>query len=407
MVTRDDALAMDAADPLASMRDEFAIDDDGRIYFDGNSLGRLPFATLGRIEQVVVNEWARTLIGSWEHWIDLPVSVGDLLGTTLLGARPGEVVVGDSTTVNLYKLASAALDLRPDRRVIVTDTGNFPTDRYVFEGLAAARGLELRLFDADPVDGPDGDSLGAALRATAADGSDVALVSLSHVSYTSAAIADMPVLTWLAHEAGALALWDLSHSVGSVPMSLTDAGVDLAVGCTYKYLNGGPGAPAFSYVRSELQSVLRQPIWGWFGSTDQFEMGPWYAAAPGIRQQVVGTPNVIGLVSVEEGVRLLARAGLEALRAKSVALTSLCIDLADSWLAPLGFSVASPRDAGRRGSHVSLRHPDARTICELLIESAGVVPDFRAPDLVRIGLAPAYTRFVDVWDGLDRVRGLA
>lgn len=403
-LTRDDALARDAADPLASFRDEFAIEDDGRIYLDGNSLGRLPYRTLARVEHVVANEWGRTLIGSWEQWMDMPTRVGDLVGTSLLGARPGEVVVADSTTVNLYKLAAAALDLRSGRRVIVTDDQNFPTDRYVFEGLAAARGVEVRVFESDPVYGPDGDSLGAALRAGAADGSDVALVSLSHVGFKSGALADMAVLTWLAHEVGALALWDVSHSVGSVPVDLTEAGADLAVGCTYKYLNAGPGAPAFSYVRSELQAELRQPIWGWFGQRDQFEMGPRYDPLPGIRQQLAGTPNIVGLACVEEGVGLIVRASMPALREKSLALCEWSLALFEQSLAQLEFSLASPREGNRRGAHVSLRHAEARTICELLIDELGVVPDFRAPDVVRIGLAPLYTRYVDVWDAFERLR---
>ena len=402
--TRDDAVALDAADPLASFRDEFAIEDDGRIYLDGNSLGRLPYRTLARIEQVVANEWGRTLIGSWEKWMDMPTRVGDLLGTSLLGARPGEVVVADSTSVNLYKLAAAALDARPGRRVIVTDDQNFPTDRYVFAGLASSRGAEVRVFESNPVYGPDGDSLGAALRAGSADGSDVALVSLSHVGFKSGALADMAVLTWLAHEAGALMLWDLSHSAGSVPVDLTGAGADLAVGCTYKYLNAGPGAPAFSYVRTELQADVRQPIWGWFGQQDQFEMAPSYEPLPGIRQQLVGTPNIVGLACVEEGVGLIVRASVPALREKSLALCEWTLTLFEQSLAQLEFSLATPREGERRGSHVSLRHTDARTICELLIEELGVVPDFRPPDVIRFGLAPLYTRYVDVWDAFDRLR---
>jgi kynureninase len=403
--SRDEAAALDGADPLAAMRDEFAFADDHLVYLDGNSLGRLPYATLGRIERVVADEWGSTLIGSWERWLSMPAEVGDLLAREFLGARPGEVVVGDSTTVNLYKLAAAALDARPGARVIVTDDANFPTDRYVLEGLAAARGLELRMFESHPVDGPDGDSLGAALRA----GGDVALVVLSHVGYRSGAMADMAELTWLAHEAGALVLWDLSHSVGSAPVDLTGTGADLATGCTYKYLNGGPGAPAFAYVRAELlrQGQLRQPIWGWFGQRDQFLMGPRYEPAPGIGQFVVGTPAIVQLAAVDEGARLLARAGMEALRAKSVALTSMAVELFDGWLAPLGFELGTPRDPARRTDTCEPRRADAEHLCRRLIDEAAVVPDFRPPDSVRLGFAPAYTRFVDVWDGMDRLRGLA
>ena len=400
--TREDAADRDGDDPLAPFRDQFAIDGD-TVYLDGNSLGRLPFATLGRIEDEVANHWGRTLIGGWDRWLTMPQTVGDLLGTTLLGARPGEVVVADSTTVNLYKLASAALDARPEARVVVTDDQNFPTDRYVLQGLAAQRGLELRTFASDPVHGPDGDSLGAALR----QGGDVALVLLSHVAFKSGALADMATLTWLAHEVGALTLWDLSHAAGSVPVDLTGAGADLAAGCTYKYLNAGPGAPAFAYVRTELQTRLRQPIWGWFGQRDQFEMGPAYDPAPGIVQHLVGSPPVLGMAAVEEGVRLLAAAGMDGLRHKSVALTSYAVELFDHWLAPIGFGLATPRDPARRGSHVSVSHPDARRLCQELIDAMGVVPDFRTPDVVRFGYAPLYTRFTDVWDGFDRLRALA
>ena len=404
---RKEAAALDASDPLASFRDEFAVADEGLVYLDGNSLGRLPYATLGRIEQVVANEWGQGLIRSWSAgWMDMPARVGDLIAGAFLGAAPGQCVVGDSTTVNLFKLASAALDLRPGRRVVVTDTANFPTDRYVLEGLASQRGLELRLFEGDPVHGPDGDSLGAALRA-GGEG-DVALVVLSHVGYRSGALADMAELTWLAHEAGALVLWDLCHSVGAVPVALDACGADMAVGCTYKYLNAGPGSPAFAYVRSDVQAAgFRQPVWGWFGQREPFEMGPRYDPAGGVVQLLTGTPSVVQLAAVEEGAALLARAGIERLREKSAALTSLAVSLFDEWLAPLGFALGTPRDPARRGSHVSVRRADAADLCRRLIDDAGVVPDFRTPDAIRLGFAPVYTRFVDVWDGMDRLRALA
>jgi kynureninase len=395
--SRSDAEALDAADPLAHFRAEFAIEDDGPIYLDGNSLGRLPFASLARIEQVVADEWGRGLVTSWDQWRDLPTRVGDLIGTSFLGAQPGETVVGDSTTVNIYKLAAAALGLRPDRPVIVTDDANFPTDRYVFEGLA-----DLRLFESDPVEGPD-----AAALATALAPGDVALVSLSHVAYRSGALADMAGLTALAHEAGALTLWDLSHAAGSVPIDLHAAQADMAVGCTYKYLNGGPGAPAFAWVHPDVLAQARQPIWGWFGQQRQFDMGPRYDPAPGIRQVLAGTPSVIQLAAVEEGARLLARAGIGALRQKSFSLTGLAVDLFDEWLAPLGFTLGTPRDPARRGAHVSVRRADAADLTRRLIDEAGVVPDFRTPDSIRLGPAPVYTRHVDVWDGIDRLRMLA
>jgi kynureninase len=391
--------ALDEADPLGSLVAESIVTEPDLLYLDGNSLGRLTHRARRRVLQLVDDEWACGLVRSWESWIDLPTQVGDTLARHLLGAQPGEVVVGDATTVDLYKAASAAIAARPGARAVVTDDDNFPTDRYVLEGLAARHGLEYREVRSDPVEGPDPGVIGAAL-----DGA--ALLCLSHVAYGSGALADMAGLTALAHEHGALALWDLSHSVGAVPVELAATGADLAVGCTYKYVNGGPGAPAFTYVRRELQGVLRQPIWGWFGQSDQFEMAPGYAPVDGICSWLTGSPAVLGLACVEAGVGLLAEAGIERLRAKGMAMTSLIVDLADAWLAPLGFRLASPREAARRGSHVALAHPDARRISQALIEAAGVVPDFRAPDRLRLGPAPIATRFVDVWDALDRLRRL-
>jgi kynureninase len=396
---RDRARALDAADPLAPFVAESIVTEPELLYLDGNSLGRLTHRARRHLVRVIDDEWARGLVRSWEDWIDLPVRVGDALARYLLGAEPGEVVVGDATTVNLYKAASAAIAARPRARAVVTDDDNFPTDRYVLEGLAAQHGLEYREVRSDPVDGPDADAIGASL-----DGA--ALLSLSHVAYGSGALADMRGLTALAHEHGALALWDLSHAVGSVPIQLGATGADLAVGCTYKYINGGPGAPAFTYVRRDLQAELRQPIWGWFGQRDQFAMGPGYRPVDGIGSWLTGSPAVLGLACVDAGVALLADAGIERLRDKGMALTSLIVDLADAWLTPLGFRLASPRAAGRRGSHVALRHADAWRISQALIDVAGVVPDFRAPDRIRLGPAPIATRFVDVWDALDRLRRL-
>jgi len=373
--------------------------EPGLLYLDDNSLGRLTRRARRRLAEVVDGEWGTGLIRSWDTWVDLPTRVGDAIAAHLVGARPGEVVVGDSTTVNLYKAASAAIAARPGARAVVTDDDNFPTDRYVLEGLAARHGLEYREVASDPVHGPDPGALVPAL-------AGAAVLCLSHVAYRSAALADMAGLTRLAHDHGALALWDLSHAAGSVPVDLTGTGADLAVGCTYKYLDGGPGAPAFTYVRRELQATLRQPIWGWFGRRDQFAMGPGYAPVDGIASWLTGTPAVLGLVCVEEGVGLLAEAGIGRLRAKGMALTSLAVDLTDAWLVTQGYTVASPRDPDRRGSHVTLAHPDAERIVADAIARAGVVPDFRAPDRIRLGPAPLASRFVDVWDALDRLARL-
>jgi len=388
------AEALDAADELASLRDRFVLDDDGPIYVDGNSLGRAPRSTAARLQRVVEEEWGRGLIGSWPDWIERAGLVGDRLAEHVLGARPGEVIVGDSTSVNFYKLVIAALDARPDRRVIVTDAANFPSDRYIVEGIAAQRGLTIRHVPDDP----EAEDIVKALTK-----SDVALVTLSHVSYRTGAMLDLRGMTAAAHEGGALMLWDLSHSAGAVPVGLEEHGVDLAVGCTYKYLNAGPGAPAFLYVRSALQSELRQPIWGWFGTSEQFAMGPTYEPAFGIDRFQVGTPPILGLAAVDEGVALFAEAGIDRLRRKSLELTDLVLARHAEWLVGHGVEVVTPRSPSRRGSHVSFRHPDAWRICRALVEDA-VIPDFREPDVVRFGLAPLYTRFADVWDAMDRLR---
>ena len=388
---------LDAADPLAGFRDRFVRDDHSPIYLDGNSLGPLPRATQARIAEVVGQEWGAGLVRSWSRWIELPRQVGDLLGEHLVGAAPGQIAVCDSTTTNVYKLACAALDAQSGRHVIVTDDDNFPTDRYVVEGIAAQRGAELRMIRSDLDHGLREDALRDALDER------TALVSLSHVAYRSGALADMAKITGIIHEAGALALWDLCHSAGAVPVELDATGADLAVGCTYKYLNAGPGAPAFLYVRRELQERLRQPVWGWFGQRGQFEMGQGYDPAPGIGRFLTGTPDVVGTVAVQEGARLLAEAGIGRLRAKAVTMTGYLIALADAWLAPHGVEVASPRQDARRGAHVTLAHPQAWQISQALIRE-GVIGDYRTPDRLRLGPAPLYTRFADVWDALAILR---
>ncbi|HEY1487259.1 MAG TPA: aminotransferase class V-fold PLP-dependent enzyme, partial [Micromonosporaceae bacterium] len=286
------------------------------------------------------------------------------------------------------------------RRVVITDRSNFPTDRYVLEGLARTYDLDVRFVEFDEVDGPTADAIAALV------GPDTALVTLSHVDYRSGALADMAAINEVTHRAGGRVLWDLSHSVGAVPISLDATGTDLAVGCTYKYLNGGPGAPAFLYVRADLQAVLRAPIWGWYGQSNQFAMGDRFDPVPGVGAFLSGTPTVLGGIAASAGIAVMGEAGMARLGAKGRRLTDLAIALADDWLADLGFSVASPRDASKRGSHVSLRHPEGYRVVRALIDLANVLPDFRAPDRVRLGFAPVYTRYVDVWDGLDRLRNL-
>jgi kynureninase len=395
VIDRAHAERLDAADPLASFRERFVVDDPDTIYLDGNSLGRLPVATRERL-RAIVDQWGSELVSAWHEWIDMPERAGDLLAAEVLGARPGEVIVTDSTTVNLFKLASAVLETRPGD--VVTDTGNFPTDRYVLEGVAGRHGRRLRLFEADPLMGPRPEDVEEAC----AEG-EIALVSLSHVAYRSGALADMEAI---GRAAPAPVLWDLSHSAGAVPVELTERGIELAVGCTYKYLNTGPGAPAFLYVREELQDRLRTPIQGWFGQRKQFEMDRSYDPEPGVRGFLAGTPPILALAAVEEGARLIGEAGMAALSEKTKALTELVVELHDDRLADLGFELASPRDPAARGGHVSLAHPEAWPICRALIERARVIPDFRGPDSIRLGLPPLYTRFGDVHDAVERLREL-
>ena len=394
-----DPRELDAADPLASYRERFVPTEDGLIYLDGNSLGRPTNASVERVNELA-EAWSKRLIRGWDDgWLDMPLTVGDILANGVLGALPGEVAVTDSTTVNIYRLASAALDARSDRRTIVIERSEFPTDRYIVEGLARERNLNVRWLDGDPIEGLTTEDVASALD------SETALLILSAVNYRSAAIVDIKAVTDAARDVGALVLWDLSHAGGSIPIDLEASGVDLAVGCTYKYLNGGPGSPAFLYVRRDLQDVLRPPIQGWFAQREQFDMGPTFEREPGIRGWLVGTPGIIALTSAQAGIEVVAEAGIEAIRAKGVALTEYAIALTDTWLAPLGCSVGSPRDPARRGAHVSIRHPDAKRLTRSLIERS-VIPDFRAPDSVRIGLSPLTTSFEDVHRGLAALRDL-
>ena len=341
-----------------------------------------------------VRDWSEDLVGGWSRWIDLPGAVGDRVGR-LIGAGPGQVVVCDNTTVNLYKLAAAALAARPDRRVILADGHDFPTDPYVLQGLAEATGRELRLLHGSAVDGLDTEVVERAI-----DG-DTALVCLSHVNFRSGARLDLPAITEAAHRHGALVMWDLCHSAGAMPVGLDEAGADLAVGCTYKYLNAGPGSPAFAYVRRGLQAELRQPVWGWFGQLDQFAMGPSYDPAAGMGRFLTGTPPVLGLLAVDAAAETVESAGIPALWAKSERFTAMLVDLVRNRLEPLGASLASPIDPDRRGAHVSIAHPRAWPWCNALIERAMVIGDFRPPDVIRLGPAPLYTRFVDVFDAIE------
>jgi kynureninase len=396
------AEALDAADPLAHLRERFLTPDgfDVVSYLDGNSLGRPLRATAQLLDEFVREQWAGRLIRGWtDGWLEWPLQLGDRLGAVALGAAAGQVVVADSTTVLLYKLSRAAVDARPGRRKVVLDTDNFPTDRYVLEGIAAERGLTLVWIETDPLTGVTPDQVREVVD------EDTALVLFSHVAYRSGWLADAAEINRIAHAVGALTLWDLSHSVGSVPVRLDDWGVDLAVGCTYKYLNGGPGAPAFGYLRRELQGELRQPIQGWMGHRAAFEMGPGHEPAEGIRALLSGTPPILAMVPLQANLDMLAEAGISAVRAKSIELTSYAVELADRWLAPLGVEVVSPRAAAHRGGHVTLRREGFEQLLQGLWEK-GVIPDYRRPDGIRIGPAPLSTSFVEVYRGLSVLRSL-
>lgn len=383
------AAELDAADPLGPFRERFVIDVDLVAYFDGNSLGRLPSATADRLAAFVREEWGRDLIRGWaDRWVDLPVVVGDEIGA-LIGAAAGQTVVADSTSVCLYKLLHTAADLRPDRTEIVVERAGFPTDRYLVESVARARGLEVRFVD-DPTD-----LAGVVSERTV-------VVVLNHVDYRTGLLLDLPGLTDQIHAVGALALWDLCHSVGAVPIDLDGAGADLAVSCTYKYLNSGPGAPAFIYVAERHLAAARQPIEGWWSAADLFAMGDTYEAAPSIRRMLSGTPPVSGMLAVQEGVRLTAEAGIDAIRSKSMALTSFALELIDQH----GLRTVTPHDDAARGGHVTIWHPQARQVTAVVAER-GVLPDFREPDMIRIGLSPLSTSFAEVEAGLAVVADAA
>jgi kynureninase len=379
------AAELDASDPLAGYRERFVPSPDVVAYLDGNSLGRPLTASIARVDDVMRSQWAGRLIRGWDDgWMDLPVTIGDELGRVALGAAPGQTVIGDSTTVLLYKLIRAAAALRPDRDEVVIDRDDFPTDRYLVESIAAERGLTVRWIDEGDVT-PE--------RVAAVLSERTAVVVLSAIAYRSGYLADLLAITELVHESGALILWDLCHSAGVVPHELDAWGVDLAVGCTYKYLNGGPGAPAFAYVNAALLDDFRQPITGWLGSARPFDMGQGYEPGPGMRRMLSGTPPVLGMVGIHDSLALIAEAGLPAIRAKSIALTEFAIALADELLPDA--ELATPRNAARRGSHVTLDHPGFEALMPRLW-ARGVIPDFRRPTGIRLGLSPLSTSFTEV-----------
>ncbi len=398
------AQTLDARDDLAVFRDEFVIDDPDMIYLDGNSLGRLPRRTVDYMHQAITKGWGQRLIRVWnDGWYHTPTELGAKIAK-LVGAQEDEILVADATSTNLFKLAIAALRARPDRTKIVSDVFNFPSDLYVLQGIIDLLGRQHRL---ELIPSPDTITIDPQAVRAAID-RDTALVSLSHVAFKSAFMYDMAAVTKLVHQAGALMLWDLSHSVGAVPIDLNECGVDLAIGCTYKYLNGGPGAPAFLYVRRALQTELNQPMWGWFAAENPFAFDLDFRPANDISRYKVGTPPMLSMKAIEPALDILLEADVGRLRAKSVQQTDYLIYLAEQWLTPLGFGLGSPRQANIRGSHVSLRHDEAYQINRALIEAeppaVKVIPDFREPDNIRLGIAPLYTSFTDIHRAMARLR---
>jgi kynureninase len=385
------------ADPLASYRDLFIGADQPLVYFDGNSLGRPLKATVEHLARFVEHEWGGRLIRRWDElWMEQPLRLGDELGRVALGAAPGQTAIGDSTTVLLYKLMRAGVAARPGRTELVVDRDNFPTDRYVAEGVARECGLTLRWIESDPETGVTVEQVRQVV------GEQTALVALSHVAYRSAWIAEADEITRLVHDAGGLVLWDLCHSAGAVPVELDTWGADLAVGCTYKYLNGGPGSPAFCYVAERHLETITQPIQGWMGNSEVFLMGPDYVPHPSIRRMLSGTPPILAMVALQDMLALLDDVGIDAIRAKSLALTELTIELAERHLTSYAVQVASPRDPARRGGHVNLTHPRMADVTALLWER-DVIPDYRDPGGLRIGLSPLSTSYDEVERGIQAI----
>lgn len=416
-ISREFATQLDEQDPLASYRDQFVANDPDLIYLDGNSLGRMPKVVIERMKIAVEEEWGTDLIRGWNKgWWEAPSRIGEKLAS-LLGAAEGQVIVGDQTSIHLFKLVISALTLQPQKKRIITDTFNFPSDLYILQGVAkllspsppsplplgevrkGEGGHEIiRISSIDDDITPDLAALESAID------EDTALVTLSHVTFKSGYLYDMAHITELAHRKGALVLWDLSHSAGAVPIELDQCNVDFAIGCTYKYLNGGPGAPAFLFVNKSLQKDAMSPIWGWCGQSNPFAFDLDYQPAPGIQRFLAGTAPMLSMIAMEEALIPILNAGMDAIRAKSILMTDYASFLTGHLLEPLGFSLGSPRDSSKRGSHISIRHPDGYRINRAMIEAMNVIPDFRAPDNIRLGFAPLYISFTDIWEGFDRIR---
>jgi len=406
MVTdREYALSLDENDPLRGFKSLFMITDPEMCYLDGNSLGRLPLATVSAVNEFMTGEWAAEVVTGWSHWVDEAQPTGDLLGRATLGAAPGQVLVCDTTSVNFYQLALAAINARPGRKTIITDAANFPTDRYILDGIAKQLGLNLVIIDNESPGSAENERITPEILEKYLN-SDVALVTLEVIQYRSGARNDIKSLTDLVRNHGAFLLWDASHAVGAIEMNFDANGVDIAVGCTYKYGNSGPGSPAWLYVNKRVQAELQVPIQGWFSQGDQFGMGPVFERAQGIRGFQIASPSIIGLRCVKSAFSMIEEATISAIANKASAGTQMMIDLYDAWLVDLGFTLLTSRNAQERGGHISLGHPDAARICVALRQFARVIPDYRTPSSIRLAIAPLPTSYVEVWDGFQRMRDL-
>ena len=402
---REYALELDRNDPLAHFRSRFVITDPDMCYLDGNSLGRLPHSTVIAVNEYMTQEWGREVVTGWSHWVDEAQPIGDLIGRSALGAGPGQMLACDTTSVNFYQLALAAINARPGRKTIITDAANFPTDRYILEGIAKQLGLNLVIIDNESAGSADCERITPEiLEKYLSD--DVALVTLEVIQYRSGARNDIKSLTDLTRKYGALLLWDASHAVGAIEMNLDANGADLVVGCTYKYGNSGPGSPAWLYVSKRIQKELQVPIQGWFSQGDQFGMGPVFERAEGIRGYQIASPSLIGLRCVKSAFEIIEEAGIDAIASKAAIGSQMMIDLYDVWLADLGITLLTSRNAKERGGHITLGHPDAARICIALRQFANVIPDYRTPNSIRLAISPLPTSYVEVWDGFQRIRDL-
>jgi kynureninase len=402
---REYALELDQNDPLAGYRSKFVITDPNLCYLDGNSLGRLPHATVKAVSDFLSQEWGNEVVTGWSHWIDEAQVAGDLLGRAVLGAGSGQVLVCDTTSVNFYQLCVAAIKARPGRKSIITDAANFPTDRYILKGIAEQFGLNLIIIDNEDPAIAENERITAELLEKYMT-EDVAMVTFEVIQYRSGARTDIQSVTDLARSYGALVVWDASHAAGAIEMNFDACGVDLAVGCTYKYGNSGPGSPAWLYVNKKIQRELQVPILGWFGNEDQFGMGPEFVKAEGIRGFQIASPSIIGIRGVQVAFAMIEEAGIDVIASKAAIGTQMMIDLYDEWLAPLGYTLLTSRNPKERGGHISIGHPDAARICVALRKFANVIPDYRTPNAIRLAIAPLPTSYVEVWDGFQRIRDL-